>query len=104
MSYLVVLTLQDGVTLVQESAARGFTCSDGFPLESHFESKSSRAALSRRFIDSRGSANKMKTVPPRKAANFFSDTGLRKTAAVTSHLLPTYARVDLAFERGEGPW
>jgi len=23
---------------------------------------------------------------------------------VTSHLLPTYARVDLAFERGEGPW
>ena len=25
-------------------------------------------------------------------------------AAVTSHLLPTYARVDLAFERGEGAW
>jgi len=23
---------------------------------------------------------------------------------VTSHLLQTYARVDLAFERGEGPW
>jgi len=23
---------------------------------------------------------------------------------VTTHLLPTYARVDLAFERGEGPW
>lgn len=23
---------------------------------------------------------------------------------VTSHLLPTYARADLAFERGEGPW
>jgi acetylornithine/N-succinyldiaminopimelate aminotransferase len=23
---------------------------------------------------------------------------------VTSHLLPTYARVDLAFERGEGAW
>jgi acetylornithine/N-succinyldiaminopimelate aminotransferase len=23
---------------------------------------------------------------------------------VTSHLLPTYARVDIAFERGEGPW
>jgi acetylornithine/N-succinyldiaminopimelate aminotransferase len=23
---------------------------------------------------------------------------------VSSHLLPTYARVDLAFERGEGPW
>ena len=24
--------------------------------------------------------------------------------ALTSHLLPTYARVDLAFERGEGAW
>ena len=24
--------------------------------------------------------------------------------AVTSHILPTYARVDLAFERGEGAW
>ena len=23
---------------------------------------------------------------------------------MTSHLLPTYARVDLAFERGEGAW
>ena len=23
---------------------------------------------------------------------------------MTSHLLPTYTRVDLAFERGEGPW
>src|SRR6185312_2365126 len=26
------------------------------------------------------------------------------TQAVSSHLLPTYARVDLAFERGEGAW
>ena len=23
---------------------------------------------------------------------------------VSSHVLPTYARVDLAFERGEGAW
>src|SRR5471030_3002250 len=28
----------------------------------------------------------------------------RKKQAVSSHLLPTYARVDLAFERGEGAW
>jgi acetylornithine/N-succinyldiaminopimelate aminotransferase len=28
----------------------------------------------------------------------------RKKQAVNSHLLPTYARVDLAFERGEGAW
>jgi acetylornithine/N-succinyldiaminopimelate aminotransferase len=27
-----------------------------------------------------------------------------KKPAVSSHLLPTYARVDLAFERGEGAW
>ena len=26
------------------------------------------------------------------------------SGARTSHLLPTYARVDLAFERGEGVW
>src|SRR5260370_35783759 len=29
---------------------------------------------------------------------------LRSSPVVNSHLLPTYARVDLAFERGEGPW
>src|SRR6266550_1638574 len=29
---------------------------------------------------------------------------LRTSRVVNSHLLPTYARVDLAFERGEGPW
>src|SRR6266446_6387955 len=27
-----------------------------------------------------------------------------KNKAVTSHLLPTYSRADLAFERGEGVW
>ena len=26
------------------------------------------------------------------------------SSASASHLLPTYARVDLAFERGEGVW
>src|SRR5882672_12003823 len=26
------------------------------------------------------------------------------SSAQTSHLLPTYARVDLAFDRGEGAW
>src|SRR5712691_9620545 len=28
----------------------------------------------------------------------------RTSRTVTSHLLPTFARVDLAFERGEGAW
>jgi acetylornithine/N-succinyldiaminopimelate aminotransferase len=46
-------------------------------------------------------------VPPGEAAHFVccaawcaACTGL----AVTSHLLPTYTRVNLAFERGEGAW
>jgi acetylornithine/N-succinyldiaminopimelate aminotransferase len=31
-------------------------------------------------------------------------SGAHMSGAQTSHLLPTYARVDLAFERGEGVW
>jgi acetylornithine/N-succinyldiaminopimelate aminotransferase len=48
-------------------------------------------------------------VPPGEAAYFISAAQIdaaqragRKT--VTSHLLPTYARANLAFERGEGVW
>jgi acetylornithine/N-succinyldiaminopimelate aminotransferase len=44
-------------------------------------------------------------VPPGEAAHFISTLFRKtKTKAVASHLLPTYARVDLAFERGEGAW
>src|SRR6476659_8603676 len=64
----------------------------------------------------------MKKVPPGEAAHFFSArmtpkssgqylemvvrrrNGRWKKLAVSSHLLPTYERVDLAFERGEGSW
>jgi acetylornithine/N-succinyldiaminopimelate aminotransferase len=41
------------------------------------------------------------SVPPSEAARFISTMRIR---TVASHLLPTYARVDLAFERGEGVW
>src|SRR5690348_15305347 len=35
----------------------------------------------------------------------FAPRHLRRTSTtVTSHLLPTYARADIAFERGEGAW
>jgi len=34
----------------------------------------------------------------------FSPRGKLHELAVTSHLLPTYARIDLAFERGDGVW
>src|SRR5271156_3835512 len=51
------------------------------------------------------------SVPPAEAARFIFRT-IRRNAprtheqarVVISHLLPTYARVDLAFERGEGAW
>jgi acetylornithine/N-succinyldiaminopimelate aminotransferase len=48
-------------------------------------------------------------VPPGEAAHFISAAQLENCATrgrktMTSHLLPTYARVHLAFERGEGVW
>src|SRR5262247_1326122 len=42
--------------------------------------------------------------PERRHISFRSTAGLAMSAVPTSHLLPTYARVDLAFERGEGAW
>src|SRR5579883_3648192 len=50
----------------------------------------------------------MRNVPPGEAAHFVFGRVLLPTAvpgtAVTSHLMSTFARVDLAFERGEGVW
>jgi acetylornithine/N-succinyldiaminopimelate aminotransferase len=43
-------------------------------------------------------------VPPAQAAHFIFDIRLDVDAPVTSHLLPAYARANLAFERGEGAW
>jgi acetylornithine/N-succinyldiaminopimelate aminotransferase len=45
-------------------------------------------------------------VPPEEAAQFVSAIGrhIAMSGSGASHLLPTYARVDLAFERGEGAW
>src|SRR5580658_1267990 len=45
----------------------------------------------------RGGTFILRTIRPCSAAP-------RMSRAVTSHLLPTYARADLAFERGEGVW
>src|SRR5215467_875566 len=50
-------------------------------------------------------AIKYVSVPPREAAHFVSGKSANPMhAPSTSHLLPTYARVDLAFERGDGAW
>ncbi len=46
----------------------------------------------------------MLKVPPDEAAHSFLHRPKKRKRAVASHLLPTYARVDLAFERGEGAW
>jgi acetylornithine/N-succinyldiaminopimelate aminotransferase len=43
-------------------------------------------------------------VPPDEAAHFISGICQSVSRTVISHLLPTYARTDLAFERGEGAW
>src|SRR5499426_523390 len=42
--------------------------------------------------------------PERRHISFQRIVGSAMSSAQTSHLLPTYARVDLAFERGEGAW
>ena len=48
----------------------------------------------------------MRSVPPGEAAHFILQRNPveHTSKTVTSHLLPTYARVDVAFERGEGAW
>ncbi len=48
----------------------------------------------------------MRSVPPSEAAHFILQRNPveHTSKTVTSHLLPTYARVDVAFERGEGAW
>jgi acetylornithine/N-succinyldiaminopimelate aminotransferase len=44
-------------------------------------------------------------VPPEEAAHFILTKAAEPMSGLgASHLLPTYARVDLAFERGEGAW
>src|SRR5262249_23416495 len=42
--------------------------------------------------------------PERRHISFTRILGSTMSSVQTSHLLPTYARVDLAFERGEGAW
>src|SRR5262247_572956 len=42
--------------------------------------------------------------PERRHISFPRIVGSSMNSTQTSHLLPTYARVDLAFERGEGAW
>src|SRR6516225_8806753 len=48
--------------------------------------------------------NTMRCRPERRHISFPRIVGLTMSSVQTSHLLPTYARVDLAFERGEGAW
>jgi len=43
-------------------------------------------------------------VPPRRGGTIHFNTTIGGSFLVTSHLMPTYTRADLAFERGEGAW
>src|SRR5215203_6412702 len=48
---------------------------------------------------------KYHSVPPEEAAHFIlGKTAEPMSGLGASHLLPTYARVDVAFDRGEGAW
>src|SRR5947209_2001813 len=55
-------------------------------------------------VDSGSLANKIayRAAPERRHISFEGCVAMNELAK--SHLLPTYARVDLAFERGEGAW
>src|SRR5262245_59511404 len=57
------------------------------------------------MLTARHAAIRCHIVPPRRGGTFICTLVRRSMShAQTSHLLPTYARVDLAFERGEGAW
>src|SRR5262245_7644683 len=56
-------------------------------------------------VDKGAAANKIRRCrPERRLFSFPRSACIGASGAVTSHLLPTYPRVDLAFERGEGAW
>jgi acetylornithine/N-succinyldiaminopimelate aminotransferase len=64
-------------------------------------------AITTVVLTPRRPAIKCPNVPPQEGGTFhFRHHRQDQTAGhtVTSHLLPTFARVDLAFERGEGAW
>ena len=44
------------------------------------------------------------TLRRERSGDTIAQTTMFETMPVSPHLLPTYARVDLAFERGEGAW
>src|SRR5437763_16335404 len=49
--------------------------------------------------------NKMSKKCRRRGGTFHLDAARRRISnAMTSHLLPVFARTDLAFERGDGAW
>ena len=105
MSYLTSKRLQYGGSRAQESRRRASThsCPDVDELGTN------RVRRAHFRVDSGARANKMPIVPPGEAAHFVWPRGIAaaqrpRASTVTSHLLPTYARVHLAFERGEGVW
>ena len=107
MSYLTIKRLQYGGSRAQESGDCASTCSS-LRVDDLGTNRVRRAQLS--CVDS-GPRPEIECapVPPGEAAHFILAAWIAaaqhsRAQAVTSHLMPTFARVHLAFERGEGVW
>src|SRR3954464_8524480 len=114
MSYLLIERLQYGESQAQESEVPASTCSStAGALHPHLSAwRPGRPARARRHpgapdhVDSRRRRNKIPARAARRGGTFHLKriVPVSPNSAHASHLLPVYARVDLAFERGEGAW
>src|SRR6476661_10611834 len=114
MSYLLIERLQYGESQAQESEGPASTCSSTTgALHPHLSAqvRGCWAQARRRpgdpdHVDSRHRRNKIPVRAARRGGTFHLKriVPVSPNSAPASHLLPVYARVDLAFERGEGAW
>src|SRR3954451_22092087 len=105
MSYLTVTKLQYAVTPAQESGFNGCVSIRRFPQQCPFwppetarvwQFGSVDRLRRRTYNDRQGAA--------RRGGTFHFRARHPRTTMSTAHLLPAFARVDLAFEKGEGCW
>src|SRR3712207_1314584 len=107
MPYSTDPKLQDGWTRAQESPNKPCRFPQGTPRGQKFLVMSHFISLE--LTGSRTSVEFLDVPLLPGAALSFSDLGAtlgpwRRRQPVTSPLLPTYARAELSFEKGEGPW
>src|SRR3712207_4764580 len=107
MPYSTDPKLQDGWTRAQESPNKPCRFPQGTPRGQKFLVMSHFISLE--LTGSRTSVEFLDVPLLPGAALSFSDLGAtlgpwRRRQPVTSPLLPTFARAELSFEKGEGPW